>query len=248
MRSWLWVPEILPADFRKFWPVGEGHRECLRREAVRPRASAVWGVADRVDRRRLPGRPTGRNVALLLREPDRLPGGVRQHVRCRRPVGRAAGVRRARPVRRSRTRAFLVVARRRPHRLPADRAGGAVRVPGGARLRPTAAGCSDRARVRPGKLRVAVQQRDNEAGYSGIRRCGRGTARAGLRAARRVDGPGRRRGSRRPACRNRYGRSWARPRTTHCVRRRLGDRHRARCHRRLAALARPQPHAGLPPL
>ena len=41
----LWVPEILPADFRKFWPVGEGHRECLRREAVRPRASAVWGVA-----------------------------------------------------------------------------------------------------------------------------------------------------------------------------------------------------------
>ena len=32
----VWVPEILPADFRKFWPVGEGHRECLRREAVRP--------------------------------------------------------------------------------------------------------------------------------------------------------------------------------------------------------------------
>ena len=59
---------------------------------------------------------------------------------------------------------------------------------------------------------------------------------------------GRRRGSRRPACRSRYGRSWARPRTTHCVRRRLGDRHQARCHRRLAALARPQPHAGLPPL
>ena len=36
------------------------------------------------------------------------------------------------------------------------------------------------------------------------------------------------RGLRRPACRSRYGRSWARPRTTHCVRRRLGDRHRAR--------------------
>ena len=124
-----------------------------------------------------------------------------QHVRCRRAVSRAAGVRRARPVRRSRTRPFLVVARRRPHRLPADRAGGAVRVPGGARLRRTAAGCSDRARVRPGKLRVAGQQRDNEAGYSGIRRCARGTARAGLRAARRVDGPGRGRGSRRPVCR-----------------------------------------------
>ena len=148
-----------------------------------------------------------------------------QHVRCRRPVGRGAGVCRARPVCRHRTRPFLVVARRRPHRLPADRAGGAVRVPGGARLRPTGAGCSDRARVRPGKLRVAGQQRDNEAGYSGIRRCGRGTARAGLRAARRVDGPGPGRGSRRPACRSRYGRSWARPRTTHCVRRRLGDRH-----------------------
>ena len=169
-----------------------------------------------------------------------------QHVRCRRAVSRAAGVRRARPVRRYRP--FLVVARRRPHRLPADRAGGAVRVPGGARLRPTAAGCSDRARVRPGKLRVAGQQRDNEAGYSGIRRCARGTARAGLRAARRFDGPGRGRGSRRPVCRNRYGRSWARPRTTHCVRRRLGDRHRARCHRRLAALPGSQPHAGLPPL
>ena len=79
---------------------------------------------------------------------------------------RGAGVRRARRVR-YRTRPFLVVARRRPHRLPADRAGGAVRVPGGARLRRTGAGCSDRARVRPGKLRVAGQQRDNEAGYSG---------------------------------------------------------------------------------
>ena len=89
--------------------------------------------------------------------PTAVPGGVRQHVRCRRAVGRAAGVRRARPVRRYRTRPFLVVARRCPHRVPA-RAGGAVRVPGGARLRPTGAGCSDRARVRPGKLRVAGQQ------------------------------------------------------------------------------------------
>ena len=70
-----------------------------------------------------PTRPTGKPGLPHRRtsdyvSPSRVPGGVRQHVRCRRAVGRVAGVRRARPVRRYRTGPFLVVARRRPHRLP----------------------------------------------------------------------------------------------------------------------------------
>ena len=44
------------------------------------------------------------------------------------------------------------------NRLPGHGAGGGVRVPGRARLRATGAGCPDRARVRPGKLRVAGQR------------------------------------------------------------------------------------------
>ena len=39
----VWVPENLPGDFRKLWPVGEEHAECLQREIKMPGAIR-WAV------------------------------------------------------------------------------------------------------------------------------------------------------------------------------------------------------------
>ena len=62
----------------------------IERQGERVRVH-LRGLVDRVDRRGLLGRAGRSALPLLLREPDRVPGGVREHVRHRRADGRAAG-------------------------------------------------------------------------------------------------------------------------------------------------------------